>query len=64
LIQVCYEANNQDVERREIKALAEAGIELHVTKLSVLTWNEKRTVEKDGMTIQFKPLWEWLIEEK
>ncbi len=63
LIQVCYEANNQDVKQREIKALIEAGKELNVTKLSVLTWNDKRTVEKDGFTIQFKPLWEWLIEE-
>ena len=62
LIQVCYEANNQDVKQREIKALIEAGKELNVTKLSVLTWNDKRTVEKDGFTIQFKPLWEWLIE--
>lgn len=63
LIQVCYEVNNQDVEQREIKALVEAGKELNVAKLSVLTWNEKRTVEKDGLTIHFKPLWEWLTEK-
>lgn len=63
LIQVCYEVSNQDVEQREIKALVEAGKELNVTKLSVLTWNEKRTVEKDGLAIHFKPLWEWLTEE-
>ena len=63
LIQVCYEVSNQDVEQREIKALVEAGKELNVTKLSVLTWNEKRTVEKDGLTIHFKPLWEWLTEK-
>jgi hypothetical protein len=63
LIQVCYEVSNQDVEQREIKALVEAGKELNVTKLSVLTWNEKRTVEKDGLSIHFKPLWEWLTEE-
>ncbi len=63
LIQVCYEVSNQDVEQREIKALVEAGKELNVTKLSVLTWNEKRTVEKDGLAIHFKPLWEWLTEK-
>lgn len=63
LIQVCYEVSNQDVEQREIKALVEAGKELNVAKLSVLTWNKKCTVEKDGLTIQFKPLWEWLTEE-
>ncbi|HBH46170.1 MAG: hypothetical protein A2445_05915 [Candidatus Jacksonbacteria bacterium RIFOXYC2_FULL_44_29] len=68
LIQVAYESTNQAVEEREVKALVEAGKELSVSGgnvplLTVLTWNEKRTVEKDGMTIQFEPLWEWLIEE-
>lgn len=62
LIQVCYESINPDVEQRETKALFEASGELHVKKLTVLTWDEKREVEKDGLMIQFKPLWEWLLE--
>ena len=62
LIQVCYDMTDADVEQREVKALVEAGKELNVSNLTVLTWNEKRTVEKDNMTIQFRPLWEWLIE--
>jgi predicted AAA+ superfamily ATPase len=60
LLQVAYESTNQEVEDREVKALVEAGKELDVAKLSVLTWNEKREVNKDGMNIQFIPLWEWL----
>lgn len=63
LIQVCYEINSPDVEQREIKALIEAGKELSATKLTILTWSEKRTIKKDGLTINFKPLWEWLISE-
>lgn len=68
LIQVCYEAINPDVEQREIKALVEAGKELSasggkIPKLTVLTWDEKRTIENSGMTIQFKPLWAWLIDD-
>jgi predicted AAA+ superfamily ATPase len=63
LIQVCYDLTGPDVEQRETKALVEAGKELNVDKLSVLTWNEKRVVEKDNMTIQFRPLWEWLLEK-
>ncbi|MBI2050752.1 MAG: ATP-binding protein [Parcubacteria group bacterium] len=62
LIQVCYESINSDVEQRETKALSEASGELNVRKLTVLTWDEKREVEKDGMTIQFRPLWEWLLD--
>ena len=63
LIQVCYDITDADVEQREVKALVEAGKELNVSKLTVLTWNEKRTVKKDNMTIQFRPLWEWLLEK-
>lgn len=60
LIQVCYDMTDPDVEQREVKALVEAGKELNVSKLTVLTWNEKRVVEKDNLAIQFKPFWEWL----
>ena len=60
LIQVCYESISPDVEQRETKALFEASDELKVKKLTVFTWDEKREVKKDGLTIQFIPLWEWL----
>lgn len=63
LIQVCYDASNPDVEEREVKALMEAAEELKVKKLTVLTWDDKREVKKDGKTIHFKPLWEWLTEK-
>lgn len=63
LIQVCYESINSDVEQRETRALFEASDELKVKKLTVLTWDEKREVKKDGMTVHFIPLWEWLLEK-
>ena len=63
LVQVCYEAINSDVEQRETKALLEASGELKVEKLTVLTWDEKREIKKDGKIIQLIPLWEWLLEE-
>ncbi|MFA4830666.1 MAG: ATP-binding protein [Patescibacteria group bacterium] len=62
LIQVCYDLTKPDVEQRETKALFEASDELKVKKLTVLTWDEKREVKKDGNVIQLKPLWEWLLE--
>lgn len=61
LIQVCYEANNHDVEQREVKALVEASQELKVSNLTILTWDDEREIEKDGKTIKFKSLWKWLI---
>ena len=63
LVQVCYETINSDVEQRETKALLEASDELKVKKMIVLTWDEKREIKKDGSVVQFKPLWEWLLEK-
>lgn len=62
LIQVCYQSITSEVEQRETKALFEASQELNVNKLTVLTWDEKREVEKDGLKVEFKPLHEWLLE--
>ena len=63
LIQVCYDISSPETEEREVKALVEASEELKVKKLTVLTWDDKREVKKDGKTIHFKPLWEWLTEK-
>ncbi len=62
LMQVCYDLTDPDVEQREVKALVEAGKELNVSKLTMLTWNEKREIIKNETTIHLKPLWEWLLE--
>ncbi|MEI8174999.1 MAG: ATP-binding protein [bacterium] len=63
LMQVTYETTDQYVEEREVKALVEAGKELNVKKGMVITWNEKKEVDKDGMMVRFIPLWEWLTAE-
>ena len=60
LLQASYDLTSKDVEEREVKALVEAGKELDVRNLSVLTWSEKREIKKDDMVIQFIPIWEWL----
>lgn len=62
LIQVCYETVNSDVEQREIKFLLEATQELKAKNLTILTWDEKREITKNGTIIHLKPLWEWLLE--
>ena len=63
LIQVAYEVTSQEVEDREIKALLEAGEELKVNKLIIITWDEKREEKRDEVTIYFMPLWEWLTQD-
>lgn len=60
LVQVCYDISQSEVREREIKALIEAKEELHAEKLTILTWDEKRQINRNGNEIDFIPLWEWL----
>ena len=62
LLQVCYQSLDTDVEQRETKSLLEASQELSVKNLTILTWDEEREITKDGVTIQVRPLWKWLLE--
>jgi len=62
LIQVCYEIKTPAVAAREIKALLEASGELKTKNLTLLTWDEKKDAQQDGIIIHFKPLAEWLLE--
>lgn len=60
LIQVAYDTSRPEVSEREIKALLEAKEELNPEKLTILTWDEKRTINKNNAVINFVPFWEWL----
>ena len=64
LIQVCYETVVPETEQREIKALIEAGEELRAKNLTIITWDKNKEMEKDGKTIKFKRLWEWLLDSQ
>ncbi len=58
LIQVAYDTSNPDTEQRELKALFEAATELGAEKLTVITWDNKKEIKKDNLTVNFIPAWE------
>ncbi len=63
LVQVCYDPGDIETEVREIKALAEASEELKCGKMTILTWDMEKTAKEGNKTIQFVPLWRWLLSE-
>lgn len=59
LIQACYTIANQDTQKRECRALAQAARELNVTDLSIITCDEvEQTLTYDGFKIQIIPAWQ------
>lgn len=61
LLQVVYDMSHASAAEREVKALLEAADELSVERLTIVTWDEKRRIYKNGTIIEVIPLWEWLI---
>ena len=59
LIQVCYDLSSPKTEKREVDSLIECAGELKCDNLYIITWNEERTIEKDGYVIQVVPVMRW-----
>ncbi len=61
LIQVCYNIEDTDVKKRELKALIKASKELKCTNLLVITSGYEGEEKVNSKKIRFIPLWKWLL---
>ena len=59
LIQVCYDLSSPKTEKREVDSMIECAGELKCDNLYIITWDEERTIEKDGYVIQVVPVMRW-----
>jgi predicted AAA+ superfamily ATPase len=66
LIQVTYASGEEEIEKREKKALIKASEELNCDDMLVITWDYEAEEEFKGKSkskrIKFTPLWKWLLE--
>jgi len=62
LIQVCYDLENIEAKKREIKTLLEASKELRCSNLLIITEDKEDEEKIKGKTIKYIPLWKWLLE--
>ena len=46
LIQVCYDMSKEKTIKREVNSIVECAGELGCDNLTIVTWNEERTIEK------------------
>lgn len=56
LVQVCYDMNSPKTEKREVDAIAECAGELKCDNLTIVTYDDERTIEKDGYKINVVPI--------
>ena len=60
-IQVSFSISDIDTLKREVDALLDAKKELNPDKLLLITDDEERIIEQNGVKIHIIPLWKWLI---
>jgi hypothetical protein len=62
LIQVSFSINDPGTYAREVGSLLEASKRLDCKRLSIITFNEERTINQDGKTIDVMPAWKWFLK--
>lgn len=59
LVQVCYDMNSPKTEKREVDSIVECAGELKCNNLVIVTYNDRRTLEKNGYQIHVVPITEF-----
>ena len=59
LVQVCYDMSSPKTEKREVDSIVECAGELKCDNLVIVTYNDKRTIEKDGYRVDVVPITEF-----
>lgn len=63
MIQVCYDMSAAKTRKREVGSLVECAGELKCGSLSIITWDQEETIERDGYKIKLIPLRKWIQEK-
>jgi predicted AAA+ superfamily ATPase len=62
-IQVCYSLNDYETRNREIRALKKCSEELGLKHATILTYNEQGSEKINGLRIDIRPVWKYLLKE-
>lgn len=59
LVQVCYDMSSLKTEKREVESIVECAEELNCNNLIIVTYNDKRVIEKKDYKINVVPILEF-----
>jgi len=62
LIQVSYSINDPKTYVRETNSLLEASEKLNCDKLTIVTFDEEKKIERNGKVIRVTPAWKWFLK--
>lgn len=59
LVQVCYDISDRKTEKREVTSILECAQELKCTNLLIISWDQEKVINADGMVINVVPYYKW-----
>jgi predicted AAA+ superfamily ATPase len=62
-IQAAQSLEDPIVQEREVRALLEAHMDHDNARLIIITEHEKRTIDREDISIEVVPMYEWLVEQ-
>ncbi len=64
LIQVCYDIDNPKTKKRELKGLVNGMKYFNLRRGTIITWDYEDSEKINDKTIEYIPLWKWLLGKK
>jgi hypothetical protein len=61
LLQVSWDVRNEKTHHRELRSLCHACEELGLMDGMILTEDAEKTIEQNGVTVLYYPLWKWML---
>lgn len=63
-VQASYLVSDEDTMKREIKALVALHSLYPLRRAMVVTYEDEGEIEQEGLRIELKPVWKWVLEMK
>lgn len=60
-VQASYDLASEATLEREVGALVDFNKVFKLDRALIVTYDEERTIERDGLTIEVIPVWKWLL---
>jgi predicted AAA+ superfamily ATPase len=62
-VQVCMDISHEETIKRELDAIFATAKYFKIKENLILTYNQEKDFQAEGITVRAMPVWRWLLEE-
>lgn len=63
-VQVCMDISHEETIKRELDAIFATAKYFKIKENLILTYNQEKDFQAEGITVRAKPVWRWLLEQR